>query len=152
MGKPCWSPCQRWCPLQLNTLASEFMFKLLPSMASINDSPNLGISGKAFNLVAESKTLKVSPRGPILSSSLCVSYDRSDEALEASTVIPLAFNKQKCGDLPGGPVVETLSFSAGQAVLTPGQGAEIPHAMQPGNQSMEQKQRHGCALSHFSHV
>ena len=94
----------------------------------------------------------MSPRGPILSSSLHVSYDRSDEAPEASTVIPLAFNKQKCGDLPGGPVVETLSFSAGEAGLIPGRGAEIPHAMQPENQNTKQKQRHGCVLSHFSHV
>ena len=147
MGDPCWLPCQRWCPLQLNTIASDFMIQPPPSMESINDSPNLGISGKAFNLVAESKKLKVSRRGPILSSSLYVSCDRSDEALEASTDIPLAFNKQGCGDFPGSPVVETLFFSAGEVGLISGQGAEIPHAVQPENQNMKQKQRHGCVLS-----
>ena len=34
-------------------------------------------------------------------------------------------------DFPGHPVVKTLPSNAGGAGLIPGQGAKIPHALQP---------------------
>lgn len=42
-------------------------------------------------------------------------------------------SKLKGGDFSGGPVVETLSSSAGDAGLISGQGGEIPHASWPKN-------------------
>ena len=41
---------------------------------------------------------------------------------------------------PGGPVVEILPSNARSAGLIPGWGAKIPHALQPKNQNMKQKQ------------
>ena len=41
-------------------------------------------------------------------------------------------------DFPGGPVVKTSPSNAGGA--GPGQGAKIPHAPQPKNQNIKQKQ------------
>ena len=43
-------------------------------------------------------------------------------------------------DSPGGPVVGTSPSSAGGAGWIPGRGAGIPHASQPKNQSMKQRQ------------
>ena len=43
-------------------------------------------------------------------------------------------------DFPGGPVVKTSPSNAWGAGLTPGQGAKIPHALQPKNQNIKQKQ------------
>ena len=42
--------------------------------------------------------------------------------------------------LPCGPVVKTLPSNAGDAGLIPGWGAEMPHASQPKNQNIQQKQ------------
>ena len=42
--------------------------------------------------------------------------------------------------LPCGPVVKTLPSNAGDAGLIPGWGAEMPHASQPKNQNIKQKQ------------
>ena len=44
------------------------------------------------------------------------------------------------GGFPGGPVVRTLHSNAGGAGSIPGQGAKIPHAAQPNNQNIKQKQ------------
>ena len=44
------------------------------------------------------------------------------------------------GDFPGGPVVETSPSSAGGVGLIPGQGARIPHSLQPRSQNIKQKQ------------
>ena len=44
------------------------------------------------------------------------------------------------GDFPGGPVVKTLPSNAGRVGSIPGQGAKIPHALQPKIQGIEQKQ------------
>ena len=41
---------------------------------------------------------------------------------------------------PCGPVVKTLPSNAGDAGLNPGWGAEMPHASQPKNQNIKQKQ------------
>ena len=43
-------------------------------------------------------------------------------------------------DFPGGPVVETLPSSAGSAGSILGQGAEIPHVLQPKSQNIKQMQ------------
>ena len=43
-------------------------------------------------------------------------------------------------DFPGGPVVKTLLSNAGGVGLIPTQGAKIPHAPWPKNQSIKQKQ------------
>ena len=43
-------------------------------------------------------------------------------------------------DFPGGPVVKTSPSNAGGAGLIPGWGAKIPHASQPENQNIKQKQ------------
>ena len=43
-------------------------------------------------------------------------------------------------DFPGGPVVKTLPSNAGGAGSIPGRGTKIPHASQPKNQSIKQKQ------------
>ena len=43
-------------------------------------------------------------------------------------------------DFPGGPVVGTSPSSAGVVGSIPGQGAKIPHALQPRNQNIKQKQ------------
>ena len=48
--------------------------------------------------------------------------------------------KKKRKDFPGDPVVETSPSSAGSVGSIPGQGTKIPHAFQPENQSMKQKQ------------
>ena len=45
-----------------------------------------------------------------------------------------------CGDLPGGPVVNTLPSTAGGMGSIPCQGAKIPHALPPKNQNIKQKQ------------
>ena len=41
---------------------------------------------------------------------------------------------------PGSPVVKTSPSSVGGAGLIPGWGAQIPHALQPKNQNLKQKQ------------
>ena len=46
----------------------------------------------------------------------------------------------KTGDFPGGSVVKTSPSNAGGAGLIPGQGAKIPHASGPKNQSIKWKQ------------
>ena len=43
-------------------------------------------------------------------------------------------------DFPGGPVVKTLSSNAGGVGSIPGQGTKIPHASQPKNQNIKQKE------------
>ena len=43
-------------------------------------------------------------------------------------------------DFSGGPVVKTSPSNAGGVGSIPGQGAKIPHALQPKNQNMKQKQ------------
>ena len=43
-------------------------------------------------------------------------------------------------DFPGGPVVKTSPSNAGGAGLIPGQEAKIPHASEPKNQKIKQKQ------------
>ena len=43
-------------------------------------------------------------------------------------------------DFPGGSVVKTLYSSEGDAGSIPGQGAKIPHALEPKNENMKQKQ------------
>ena len=43
-------------------------------------------------------------------------------------------------DFPAGPVVKTSPSNAGGAGSIPCQGAKIPHASQPKNQNMRQKQ------------
>ena len=43
-------------------------------------------------------------------------------------------------DVPGGPVVKTLSSNAKGVSLIPGQGAKMPHAWWPKNQNIKQKQ------------
>ena len=44
------------------------------------------------------------------------------------------------GDFPGGPVVKTSSSNVGGVGSIPGWGAKIPHALQPKNQNIKQKQ------------
>ena len=44
-------------------------------------------------------------------------------------------------DFPGGPVVETSPSNAEGAGSILGQGAGIPHALQPKGQNMERGQR-----------
>ena len=46
----------------------------------------------------------------------------------------------KCRDFPGGPVVKTLPSNARGVGLILCQGAKIPHASQPKNQNIKQKQ------------
>ena len=43
-------------------------------------------------------------------------------------------------DFPGGPVVKTSPSNAGDEGSIPGRGAKIPHASQPRNQNVKQKQ------------
>ena len=43
------------------------------------------------------------------------------------------------GDFPGCPVVETLPCNVGAAGLIPAQGAKIPHASRPKNQSIKNR-------------
>ena len=43
-------------------------------------------------------------------------------------------------DFPSGPVVKALPFSAAGAGTIPGWWTKIPHALQPKNQNIEQKQ------------
>ena len=47
------------------------------------------------------------------------------------------------GDFPGSPGIKTSPSNAGGAGLTPGWGAEIPHASQPKNQNTK-KQKQYC--------
>ena len=44
------------------------------------------------------------------------------------------------GDFPGGPKVKTSPSNAEGAGSMPGQGAKIPHDLQPKNRSIKQKQ------------
>ena len=48
-------------------------------------------------------------------------------------------NKQ-CRDFPGGSVVKTSPSNAVGVGSIPGQGAKIPHAAQPKNPNIKQKQ------------
>ena len=48
--------------------------------------------------------------------------------------------KKKKRDFPGSPVVKTSPSNAGGVDVIPGWGAEIPHALQPKNQNIKQKQ------------
>ena len=43
-------------------------------------------------------------------------------------------------EFPGGPVVKTSPSNARGAGSIPGRGAKIPHAFQPKNQNIKQKQ------------
>ena len=43
-------------------------------------------------------------------------------------------------DFPGGPMIKTLPSNAGGAGSIPGGEAKIPHASQPKNQNIKQKQ------------
>ena len=43
------------------------------------------------------------------------------------------------GDFPGCPVLETLPCNAGAAGLIPAQGAKIPHASRPKNQTIKNR-------------
>ena len=48
--------------------------------------------------------------------------------------------KSRKRDFPGGPVVKTSPSNAGGVSLIPGWGAKMPHASQPKNQNIKQKQ------------
>ena len=52
-------------------------------------------------------------------------------------------------DLPGSPVVGTLSSSAEGVGSIPGRGVKIPHASQPKSQNIKQKQYHGKFYKDF---
>ena len=52
----------------------------------------------------------------------------------------LELRQEVLGGFPGGPVVKTSPSSAVDMGSIPGQGAKIPHASQPKNQNVEQKQ------------
>ena len=43
-------------------------------------------------------------------------------------------------DFPGSPVVKTLPYNAEGVGSIPGQGVKIPHASEPKNQNIKQKQ------------
>ena len=43
-------------------------------------------------------------------------------------------------DFPGSPVVKTLPYNAEGVGSMPGQGVKIPHASEPKNQNIKQKQ------------
>ena len=43
-------------------------------------------------------------------------------------------------DFPGSPVVKTLPYNAGDVGSMPGQGVKLPHASEPKNQNIKQKQ------------
>ena len=43
-------------------------------------------------------------------------------------------------DFPGGPVVKDFAFQCRRRGLIPGRGAKIPHASQPKNQNIKQKE------------
>ena len=53
-------------------------------------------------------------------------------------------------DFPGGPVAKTWPSSARGAGLTPGRGAKIPHASQPTNRNIKQKQYCNKFNKHFA--
>ena len=48
-----------------------------------------------------------------------------------AVILSLSFKRSLYWDFPGGPVVKTSLPNAGGASSIPGQGAEIPHALQP---------------------
>ena len=48
--------------------------------------------------------------------------------------------KSKAQNFPGGPVVKTSPSNVGGVGLNPGQGAEIPRALQSRNQNIKHKQ------------
>ena len=60
--------------------------------------------------------------------------------LAAVTRIFFSSLKYEKWDLPGGPMDKTSTSNAGGAGLIPGRGAKIPHASQPKNQNIKQKQ------------
>ncbi|XP_066870466.1 solute carrier family 2, facilitated glucose transporter member 11 isoform X2 [Kogia breviceps] len=64
----------------------------------------------------------------------------SAPCLEAVNRKPIKTQLQTWADVPGSPVVKTSHSSAGVACLIPGWGAKIPHALQPKNQNIKQKQ------------
>ena len=47
---------------------------------------------------------------------------------------------KKIRDFPGGPVVKSPPANAEDSGSIPGQGAKIPHAWQPKDQNIKQKQ------------
>ena len=53
---------------------------------------------------------------------------------------PLTLLAWKSRDFTGGPVVKTSPSNARGVGLVPGWGAKIPHALQPKNQNIKQKQ------------
>ena len=55
-------------------------------------------------------------------------------------ILAHALSKCSIRDFPGSPVVKTLPFNAGGAGSVLGQGAKIPHALQPKKQNIKQKQ------------
>ena len=66
--------------------------------------------------------------------------EKNKEQFGINTSIVKVILNITCWDFPGGPVVKTSPSSAGGAGSIPGQGAKIPHASQPGNQKVKQKQ------------
>ena len=44
------------------------------------------------------------------------------------------------GDFPDGPVLKTSPFNSGGVGSIPGGGTKMPHASQPKNQNIKQKQ------------
>ena len=48
--------------------------------------------------------------------------------------------KKLLRDFPGGPVVKTSPSNAGGVGSIPGWGARVPHALQPKDQNIKQKQ------------
>ena len=50
------------------------------------------------------------------------------------------FRKPQDREFPGGTVVQNLPVNAGDTGSVLGQGAKIPHALQPKKQNIKQKQ------------
>ena len=65
-----------------------------------------------------------------MSNSLWTCFSQSHRKIKSSN----------SRDFPGGPVVETLPSNAGSAGSILGQGAEIPHVLQPKSQNINQMQ------------
>ena len=55
-------------------------------------------------------------------------------------LVQISNKKTEAKGFPGGPVVKTMPSNAEGAGSIPGLGSGIPHASQPKNQNMKQKQ------------
>ena len=58
----------------------------------------------------------------------------------SSLIDPKSWQDSGLWDFPGSPVVKTSLSHAGGTDAIPGWGAKIPHASQPKNQNIKQKQ------------